>query len=171
MLRAIPPVAMLAALAAGASQLPGSAEAETPDATEAPRRAPFDRARGTLPWPVAGVQIVGFGKPIGKGRRSRAIVIEAPPGARVVSPCDGLVLYAGEFRTYGPLVIVSAGDGYHCLLAGPLRIDAEVGQQLSAGDPIGTLTRSESDGAAPRLHLELLKDRRPIDPAPWLRRG
>jgi murein hydrolase activator len=124
-----------------------------------------------LPWPVAGVQVVGFGQPTGKGRRSYGIVIEAPLGTRVVSPCGGLVVYVGEFRTYGTLVIVSAGDGYQCLLGGPLRIDAEVGQQLSAGDPIGVLTRSELDGAAPQLRLELLKNQRPIDPAPWPRRS
>src|SRR5512145_733156 len=172
MLRAIPPVAMLAAaLAVGSSLLPGGTAAETPDATKPSRPVPFDQAHGTLPWPVAGRQIVAFGQPTGKGRRSRGIVIEARLGARVVSPCAGMVVYAGEFRTYGPLVIVSAGGGYHCLLAGPSRIDVKVGQQLLAGDPVGTLTRSEVDGAAPQLRLELLKDQRPIDPTPWLRRS
>ena len=164
---------MLAAvLAVGGSLLPGGATAETPDATKPSHRVPFDQARGTLPWPVAGVQVVGFGQPAGKGRRSKGIVIEASLGARVVSPCGGVVVYAGKFRNYGPLVIVSPGDGYHCLLAGLLSIDVAVGQHLSAGDPIGALPRSgRRDGTAPRLHLELLKDRRPIDPAPWLCRS
>jgi septal ring factor EnvC (AmiA/AmiB activator) len=124
-----------------------------------------------LPWPVTGLQIVGFGERPGNGRRSRGIVIEAPLGARVVSPRDGMVVYAAEFRTHGAVVIVSAGHGYHCLLAGLSRIDAKVGQQLSAGDPIGALTRSEFDGAAPQLRLELLKNQQPIDPSPWLRQS
>jgi septal ring factor EnvC (AmiA/AmiB activator) len=174
MLRATPLVATLAAVLAfsvGWVQLPTSARAETSDTIEAPRRAPFDRARGTLPWPVAGLLVVGFGQPTGNGGRSGGIAIEASLGAVVVSPCSGMVVYAGVFKTYGDLVIIAAGDGYHCLLAGPLLIDAEVGQQLSAGDPIGTLIRSKVDGAAPRLRLELLKNSRLIDPVPWLRRS
>lgn len=145
----------------------GGPRAETPDATKTPRPVPFAQARGTLPWPVAGMQVLGFGQPTAYGMPSNGIVIQGRPGSPVVSPCDGLLVYAGEFRTYGPLVIISAGDGYHCLLAGRLRIDTKVGEQLSAGDPIGALS---ADGAAPRLHLELLKDQRPIDPAPWLRK-
>jgi murein hydrolase activator len=82
-----------------------------------------------------------------------------------------LVVYAGEFRSYGQIVIVSAGNGYHLLLAGLGAIDAEIGRRLSAGEPIGALGQSDGRGAAPRLRLEILKDQRPIDPAPWLRRS
>jgi len=108
---------------------------------------------------------LGFGEKTISGTTSRGIEIKARPGAQVVSPCDGLVVFAGEFRTYGNLVTVSAGDGYQFLLAGLSTIDAKVGQQVSAGELIGTM-----GGGAPVLHLELLKDQQAIDPAPWLRK-
>ena len=108
---------------------------------------------------------MGFGEKTISGTTSRGIEIKARPGAQVVSPCDGLVVFAGEFRTYGNLVTVSAGDGYQFLLAGLSTIDAKVGQQVSAGELIGTM-----GGGAPVLHLELLKDQQAIDPAPWLRK-
>jgi len=154
-------VALLAAiLAVGAGMLSGSITAQTPGATKS-----FDEARGTLPWPVQGLLVIGFGEKPTVGSTSRAMAIQAHPGAQVVSPCDGLVVFAGEFRTYGNLVTVSAGDGYQFLLAGLSTIDAKVGQQVSAGELIGTM-----GGGAPVLHLELLKDQQAIDPAPWLRK-
>jgi septal ring factor EnvC (AmiA/AmiB activator) len=160
------PIALAAALLVlGAAPL-GPAEAQAPD-----MRTPFEAARGTLPWPVAGRQIVGFGQPTSDGRSSSGIVIAARPRALVVSPCDGLLVYAGEFRSYGPLVIIQAGDGYQFMLTGLSVIDAQVGQKLAAGEPIGTLPGSERDGAPPRLHLSLLQNGRPIDPAPWLRKS
>jgi len=161
MLRAIPAIAILAAtIIAGAALLPGSSRAETPGATKS-----FDEARGTLPWPVEGVQILGFGESAAVGRLSRGMAIRARAGAQVVSPCDGLVVFADEFRTYGRLVIISAGDGYQFLLAGLSTIEAKVGQQVSAGELIGTL------GYGAPLTLELHKDQQPIDPAPWLRKS
>jgi septal ring factor EnvC (AmiA/AmiB activator) len=160
-------VALLAAvLAVGAGVLSGEAGAQRPDATT---RVPLEEARGKLPWPVVGALISGFGQRTPDGEVFKGLVLEGYPDAVVVSPWTCLVVYAGKFRKYGPMVIVSAGDGYHFLLAGLLAIDAQVGQQLTAGEPIGYLGRT--DGTRPRLRLELLKDQRAIDPAPWLRKS
>src|SRR5262245_10501293 len=113
MLPVMRPIATLAAvLIAGLLSI--GASAQTPDGPRQP--VPFEQARGTLPLPVAGRQIVAYGEQTADGTASRGIVIQAHPDATVVSPCDGMIVYAGEFRNYGPLVIVSAGDGYHFLL-------------------------------------------------------
>jgi septal ring factor EnvC (AmiA/AmiB activator) len=87
------------------------------------------------------------------------------PGAEVVAPFDGRVLFAGAFRGYGQILIIGHGDGYHSLVAGLDRIDSSVGQWLVAGEPIG---RMSADEAKPRLYLELRHNGQPINPLPWL---
>lgn len=40
------------------------------------------------------------------------------PGALVTAPADGLVVYAGAFRSYGQMIILDTGDGFHMVLSG-----------------------------------------------------
>jgi murein hydrolase activator len=56
------------------------------------------------------------------GGNERGISIETRAGAQIVTPSDGWVVYAGNFRSYGQLLIINAGGGYHILLAGMERI-------------------------------------------------
>jgi septal ring factor EnvC (AmiA/AmiB activator) len=93
----------------------------------------------------------------------------------VSSPADGTVAYAGPFRSYGQLLIINAGDGYHVILAGMERIDVQVGQFVLAGEPVAVMAsqRLASVGATPVgtsepvLYIEFRKDGASIDPAPW----
>ncbi|MFD2032980.1 murein hydrolase activator EnvC family protein [Ancylobacter dichloromethanicus] len=57
--------------------------------------------------------------------------------AQVASPSDGWVVYAGPFRSYGQLLIINAGGGYHILLAGMDKITVELGQFVLSGEPVG----------------------------------
>ena len=63
----------------------------------------------------------------------------APPNGRVVSPCGGRVVFAGPFRSFGNLMIVDCGAGYHFVLSGLDRLDAQVGQPLQPGEPVGVM--------------------------------
>ena len=58
------------------------------------------------------------------------------------------MLYAGPFRSYGQVLILNAGDGYHLVLAGMERIDAALGQFVLAGEPVAAMgaTRVASIG-------------------------
>jgi septal ring factor EnvC (AmiA/AmiB activator) len=91
----------------------------------------------------------------------------------VVSPCDGWIVYAGEFRSYGQLLIINAGGGYHILLAGLSQIDVQLGQFVLTGEPVGVMstagrtTPGKAQDNAPVLYIEFRKDQRPIDPDPW----
>jgi septal ring factor EnvC (AmiA/AmiB activator) len=93
----------------------------------------------------------------------------------VTSPCDGWIVYAGEFRSYGQLLIINAGGGYHVLLAGLSQIDVQPGQFVLAAEPVGTMngwsTSTQAQPAAvtnaPVLYVEFRKDGSPIDPDPW----
>ena len=52
------------------------------------------------------------------------ISYQAAAHARVVSPCGGRVVFAAPFRSYGSLLILDCGGGYHAVLAGLERLDA-----------------------------------------------
>ena len=134
---------------------------------------PFADAKGYLPLPVQGRRVLTFGEKTQFGSQSKGLVIETRQGGQVVSPSDGWIVYAGEFRSYGQLLIINAGGGYHILLAGLSQIDAQLGQFVLAGEPVGVMsTAAKSSPAraqdnAPVLYIEFRKDQRPIDPEPW----
>lgn len=137
----------------------------------------FHQARGRLPRPAHGRTVLNFGEKTSYGGASKGTVIETRGGAQITSPTDGWVVYAGEFRSYGQLLIINAGGGYHVLLAGLSRIDVETGQFVLAAEPVGTMSStgaagsSKADGGLPVLYIEFRKDGRPIDPSPWWVQG
>jgi septal ring factor EnvC (AmiA/AmiB activator) len=136
---------------------------------------PFASARGLLPLPVSGVRIRSFGAPDRFGGTERGISIATRAGAQVTSPSDGWVVYAGPFRTYGQLLILNAGDGYHIVLAGMERISVDIGQFVLTGEPVAVMGSGSSQIAAagpvgtsqPVLYVEFRKDGTPVDPGPW----
>jgi septal ring factor EnvC (AmiA/AmiB activator) len=134
----------------------------------------FASAKGLLPMPVNGPKLRGFGGSDGTGGVERGISVAARPGAQVTTPCDGWVVYSGPFRSYGQLLILNAGGGYHVLLAGMERISVNIGQFVLAGEPVGTMgTASQvasilaAAPSQPVLYIEFRKDNTPIDPGPW----
>jgi len=135
----------------------------------------FADARGLLPMPAAGRILTAFGEANGLGGKSQGVSLATRPGAEISSPADGWVVYAGEFRSYGQLLIINAGGGYHVVLAGMERIDVQLGQFVLAGEPVAAMAsqRLASAGATlvgttePVLYVEFRKDGASIDPAPW----
>jgi septal ring factor EnvC (AmiA/AmiB activator) len=133
---------------------------------------PFQQARGKLPLPVSGKRVLNYGERTQYGSQSKGLVMETRSAAQVTSPCDGWVLYAGEFRSYGKLLIIDAGGGYNVVLAGLSQIDVRPGEFILAAEPVGTMmsVKKEPAGAtsaAPVLYIEFRKDKQPIDPDPW----
>jgi septal ring factor EnvC (AmiA/AmiB activator) len=133
---------------------------------------PARPARGGRVLPVAGQVAREFGAE-GEGGPSRGLTFQAPPGARVVSPCAGKVAFAAPFRSYGRLLIVDCGDGYHFVLGGLDRLDASPGQKVLAGEPVGLLGGASTgagtaDGPGrATLYVELRRRGDPVDPRPW----
>jgi septal ring factor EnvC (AmiA/AmiB activator) len=131
---------------------------------------PFHQAKARLPIPAQGRRVIAYGDKTQYGSTSKGIVIETRHGAQITAPCDGWVVYAGEFRSYGQLLIINAGDGYHVLLAGLSHIDVQVGQFVVAAEPVGTMAaelQGKTQDSAPVLYVEFRKEGRPIDPDPW----
>ncbi len=129
-------------------------------------------ARGALRLPVAGTLVRAFGAATDAGPSAGASY-QTPPNARVVSPCRGRVEFAAPFRSYGRLLIVSCGGGMHIVLAGLDRLDADPGEAVQPGEPVGTMPdwRPGSGGSRPALYVELRRDGQPVDPGPWFGKG
>jgi len=137
----------------------------------------FELAKAKLPLPAQGRRVISFGDKTQYGANSKGLVIETRPGAQVTSPCDGWIVYAGEFRSYGQLLIINAGGGYHVLVAGLSQIDVQPGQFVLAAEPVGTMagpvrtataaTQESAQASSPVLYVEFRKDGQPIDPEPW----
>jgi murein hydrolase activator len=148
--------------------------AALPDANRLLSAAPFASLRGQVAMPVAGRMKQRFGAKDGNGGVMLGDMVATQSGAIVTAPADGSVLYAGPFRSYGQLLILDAGDGYHVVLAGMSRINVTLGQSVLAGEPIGAMGEAKvanasatSANTGPELYIEFRKDGKPVDPAPW----
>jgi septal ring factor EnvC (AmiA/AmiB activator) len=134
----------------------------------------FASAKRALPLPVNGVKLREFGSTDRLGGTEKGISIASRAAAQVTAPCDGWVVYAGPFRSYGQLLIINAGGGYHVLLAGMERISVDLGQFVLTGEPVAIMGGGPQMASAfavgsnqPILYVEFRKDGIPVDPSPW----
>jgi septal ring factor EnvC (AmiA/AmiB activator) len=148
--------------------------AALPENNRAMVSLPFAALRGQLATPVNGRFRYRFGSKDDNGGVMQGDMVATQSGAIITAPADGKVLYAGPFRSYGQLLILDAGDGYHVVLAGMDRITVALGRSVMAGEPVGamgearvasTLANSVTNG--PELYVEFRKDGKPVDPSPW----
>jgi septal ring factor EnvC (AmiA/AmiB activator) len=152
------------ALAAFVSTLPVRGEVRSAGGSFASRK-------GTLHLPAPGTITVGFGKVVNP--RFNTVTVQhgldvgAPAGAPVVAVAPGRVVHAGWFKGYGNLLIVDHGDGYHTLVAHLASMRTAMGEDVEAGDLLGSVGDSGSL-KGPYLYFELREKGRPIDPRPWL---
>lgn len=137
--------------------------------------APFAALSGQVPLPVHGRIVARYGQDDEAGGRLSGDIVRTHSGAIVTAPSDASVLYAGPFRSYGQLLILNAGEGYHLVLAGMSRISVRLGQSVVAGEPIGamgearvaSIATSGDEESGPELYVEFRKEGKPVDPAPW----
>ena len=146
-----------------------------PEANQLGATPPFTALHGQLALPVAGRFSQRFGEDDDNGGVMHGDMVATQSGAIVTAPSDGSVLYAGPFRSYGQLLILDAGDGYHVVLAGMGRISVSLGQSVLAGEPVCAMGEArvastvalEGETAGSELYVEFRKDGKPVDPAPW----
>lgn len=116
--------------------------------------------RVTLP---AGLRVIEFGQKTQYGTQSKGIAIKPEPGAAVLAPISGTVLFAGEWRSYGALIIV-AGCPVDTLLAGAHSLSVKAGSVVKAGDAIARM--SDKPGAI--IYFEARSGGKAVDPRPYL---
>ena len=159
--------AQLVALTSEAHDLRQLMERVTPPAGKTGRgKAGAERGPApALKWPVAGHVLRGFGDRDTDGVTSQGVTFTALPGAPVAAPAAGTVAFAGPFKGYGQIVILQHQGGYHSFLAGLGRIDAEVGQALAAGEPLGVMPVVKPGAPNPELYFEWRRQSEPVDPS------
>jgi septal ring factor EnvC (AmiA/AmiB activator) len=108
--------------------------------------------------PVVGRIVAGLGEVSKNGVRSRGLTIAARPGAQVVAPADGRVVYAGDYRGYGKIAIIDHGGGWTSLVTGMIGVTKTVGDSVDAGSPLG-----RAGPGLPQITVELRRNGRPID--------
>lgn len=135
----------------------------------------FSALKAKLDLPVAGDVLRVFGDDDGTGHPAQGITVAAKSGMVVTAPADGWIMFAGPFRSYGQMIIMNAGDGYHIVMSGMDSVTARQGQFAVAGEPLGTMGEKRIASAAgmhleterPTLYIEFRKDGKPVDSRPW----
>jgi lipoprotein NlpD len=141
---------------AGAS----SSSAPAPDKRQ-PKSVPVGTGTGALEWPLRGVLYARFGK---KGKEPHdGIDLAAPAGQPVRTGAPGKVLFAGEQKGYGLIVIVEHEGGLITLYAHNRDLRVKNGQKVRQGQVVATVGDSGRT-SGPHLHFEVRKDGVPVDP-------
>lgn len=151
------------------------AESGVPDKNRIAPAYPFSELRNKLELPVAGDIVRHFGDEDGTGHTAMGVTVATNPEALVTAPADGLVVFAGAFRSYGQMIILDGGDGYHMVLSGMDTIMVRQGKFVFSGEPIAMMGAKRVASATalaletdrPTLYIEFRKDGKPVDSRPW----
>lgn len=110
-------------------------------------------------WPVSG-KLERYFSAAGL---SKGIDIAAPAGTPVKAVRSGQVVYAGSrLKGYGQLIIIRHDSEYLSAYAHNRRMLVKEGQKVSQGDVIAELGSTGTD--KPRLHFEIRRNGKPVDP-------
>lgn len=113
-------------------------------------------------WPAKGKLLNGFSEPNSKG-----VDIAGKPGDPVVAAAPGRVMYTGTgIRGYGKLIVIKHDDGFNSVYAHNRSILVKEGQSVARGERIAELGSTDSD--RPKLHFEIRKSGKPVDPMKYL---
>ncbi len=130
-----------------------------------PRTVAVGKGSGVLQWPLRGVLYARFGK---KGKEAHdGIDLAAPAGLPVKTAASGSVLFAGEQKGYGLIVIVEHDGGLITLYAHNRDLRVKTGQKVREGQVVATVGDSGRT-SGPHLHFEVRKDGVPVDPLDYL---
>ena len=92
--------------------------------------------------------------------------ISADAGTVIVAPARGRVVFATDLPVHGSGVILDHGAGVYSGYWHMSEIQAEVGQLVNAGDPLG-LVGSTGVSTGPHLHWEVIVQGTDVDPIQW----
>ena len=178
-LRVVPPVTVAAAPESGVVVRPvtsgaASAAGATPTlaAASAPRAAASAPAAVAAPasedelawaWPTSGGAVLaGYDEVKNKG-----IDIGGKAGEPVLASADGRVVYAGAgLRGYGNLIILKHNNTYLSAYAHNQTLLVKEDQSVRKGQKIAEMGNTDADRV--KLHFEIRRQGKPVDPAKYL---
>jgi lipoprotein NlpD len=115
-------------------------------------------------WPVhgAGTVLAGFDEVKNKG-----MDIAGKPGDTVMASADGRVVYAGAgLRGYGNLIILKHNNTFLTAYAHNQTLLVKEDQTVRKGQKIAEMGDSDADRV--KLHFEIRRQGKPVDPAKYL---
>jgi lipoprotein NlpD len=113
-------------------------------------------------WPARGKVTQAFAEPNNKG-----LDIAGKPGDPVLAAASGRVMYTGTgIRGYGKLIVIKHDNNFNSVYAHNREILVKEGQNVTRGQRIAEL--GDTDADSPRLHFEIRKSGKPVDPARYL---
>ncbi len=175
-LRVVPPAASAPAptrppaVAAATQTTPGVTPAAPPPAAEpAPAPAPASPpppAAGAdhvdFIWPANGTLVAGFDEAKNKG-----LGIAGKAGDPVLAAADGRVVYAGAgLRGYGNLIILKHNNTFLTAYAHNQTLLVKEDQNVKRGQKIAEMGSTDADRV--KLHFEIRRSGKPVDPARYL---
>ncbi len=134
--------------------------------TRTPRPAPRplpkieDQPSPGWAWPAAGRINVDFG---GKPGPGTGVLIDGRSGQPIYAAASGLVVYAGSgLIGYGQLIILKHNDTYLSAYGYNASLLVKEGQTIKRGQKIATM--GEGPERKPRLHFEIRRNGKPVNP-------
>jgi lipoprotein NlpD len=150
---------------------PASPASAAPPAAAVGTTAPAPMASASAPgsedelawiWPTAGTVIAGFDE-----NRNKGLDIGGAAGDAVVAAADGRAVYVGAgLRGYGNLIILKHNNTYLTAYAHNQTLLIKEDQTVRKGQKIAEMGSSDSDRV--KLHFEIRRQGKPVDPARYL---
>ncbi len=114
-------------------------------------------------WPASGSVVAGFDE----ARGVKGVSIAGRAGDPVLAAADGRVVYAGSgLRGYGNLVIVKHNNTFLTAYAHNQALLVKEDQAVRRGQKIAEMGASDAERV--KLHFEIRRQGRPVDPAKLL---
>ncbi len=115
-------------------------------------------------WPTSGRINVEFGAKPGPGT---GVLINGRTGQPIVAAASGRVVYAGGgLIGYGQLIILKHNDTYLSAYGYTASLLVKEGQEVKKGQRIATM--GEGPERKPRLHFEIRRNGKPVNPRQFL---
>lgn len=170
-LRVVPPTSATTSAAPVAPAVAGAATttaatpapAPAPAPTAAPAEAPAasDSNLGFI-WPSSGTVIAGF-----DDSRNKGLDIGGKAGDPVMAAADGRVIYSGAgLRGYGNLILIKHNNTYLTAYAHNQTLLVKDDQVVKKGQKIAEMGSSDADRV--KLHFEVRRQGKPVDPSRYL---
>ncbi|KAB7552766.1 peptidoglycan DD-metalloendopeptidase family protein, partial [Verminephrobacter sp. Larva24] len=116
----------------------------------------------SLIWPAQGALIAGFHEV-----RNKGYDIAGKAGDPVLAAADGRVVYAGSaIRGYGNLIILKHNNTFLTAYAHNRSLQVQEEQTVRKGQKIAEMGDTDADRV--KLHFEIRRNGRPVDPSRYL---
>ena len=138
----------------------------TPQTTTVSQALPQKLPSGPIKWrwPMQGKLLATFNK---RKNNAKGIDIAGNKGKSVQAAAAGKVVYSGNgLISYGNLIIIKHNDAFLSAYAYNKKLLVKEGQFIKSGQKIAEI--GQFDNEKPRLHFEIRKKGKPVDPLRYL---